>query len=185
MGPQIKKYLSNPDSLVSLFLGVAVVAVIGVSIANYVKDSKIGSTSKEGETSQTATESSTLPATYTVAEGDTLWSISTKTIGSGYNWVDIADANKLTSPNDIEVGQKLAIPKVEKREAGQMMAEETPKQEIKKPTSNTYTVKPGDSLWKISEATYGTGYRWSEIAKANKLEHPNIIHAGNVLTLPQ
>ena len=38
MVEQLKKKLSNPDSLVSLFLGIAVVTVIVVMIFNYIKE---------------------------------------------------------------------------------------------------------------------------------------------------
>jgi nucleoid-associated protein YgaU len=48
----------------------------------------------------------------------------------------------------------------------------------------SYTVVHGDSLWKIAVAAYGDGYKWSEIARTNKLVHPDVIHAGNVLQLP-
>ncbi len=47
-----------------------------------------------------------------------------------------------------------------------------------------YTVMKGDSLWKIAEATYGDGERWPEIAKANALHHPDLIHVGTELELP-
>ena len=49
----------------------------------------------------------------------------------------------------------------------------------------SYTVVHGDSLWKIAERAYGDGYKWVEIAKANNLLHPGIIHSGNTLTLPR
>ena len=35
-----------------------------------------------------------------------------------------------------------------------------------------YTVKKGDSLWKIAEVNYGSGYNWVDISKANKLINP-------------
>jgi len=47
-----------------------------------------------------------------------------------------------------------------------------------------YTVVKGDSLWKIAESTYGDGEKWTEISKANKLRHPNIILVGEELDLP-
>lgn len=52
-------------------------------------------------------------------------------------------------------------------------------------TSSTYTVKPGDDLWTISENVYKNGYRWVEIAKINNLENPGLIYAGNKLMLPE
>lgn len=49
----------------------------------------------------------------------------------------------------------------------------------------TYTVARGDSLWDIAVRAYNDGYKWVEIAKANNLSHPGVIHAGNTLTLPR
>lgn len=48
----------------------------------------------------------------------------------------------------------------------------------------TYTVKPGDDLWKIAESQYHDGYQWVAIAKANNLTNPGVINVGNTLTLP-
>jgi 5'-nucleotidase len=54
-----------------------------------------------------------------------------------------------------------------------------------KPAGPTkYMVVKGDSLWKIAEATYGDGEKWTEIAKLNSLRHPNIIQIGAELELP-
>jgi len=52
-------------------------------------------------------------------------------------------------------------------------------------SGNSYTVVAGDDLWDIAVRAYGDGYKWVEIARANKLENPNIIHPGNVFTLPR
>ena len=52
-------------------------------------------------------------------------------------------------------------------------------------SSDSYTVVKGDNLWSIAVRAYGDGYKWTEIAKANKLVHPSLIHPGNDLTLPR
>ncbi len=49
----------------------------------------------------------------------------------------------------------------------------------------TYTVKPGDNLWSISENFYKSGYNWVDIAKANNLENPGMIFTENKLTIPK
>lgn len=59
-----------------------------------------------------------------------------------------------------------------------------------KPTTGSisgsrYTVKQGDTLWDISVRTYGNGYRWIEIARANNLQNPDLIHPGNTFVLPR
>jgi len=67
-----------------------------------------------------------------------------------------------------------------------------PVMEIKEPEqtapvtehADTYTVVHGDNLWNIAVAQYGDGFQWVKIAEANHLANPQIIHAGNVLTLP-
>lgn len=51
-------------------------------------------------------------------------------------------------------------------------------------TSSMYTVNVGDDLWSISENVYKDGYKWVEIAKANKLENPGIIYSGDKLIIP-
>lgn len=50
----------------------------------------------------------------------------------------------------------------------------------------TYTVKSGDSLWKIAQSSLGKGNRYMEIYNLNKdkIKSPNVILAGQVLTLP-
>lgn len=49
-----------------------------------------------------------------------------------------------------------------------------------------YTVKKGDSLWKISRRYYGTPYKWPLIYRANKdvLKDPGKIYPGQKLKIP-
>ena len=50
----------------------------------------------------------------------------------------------------------------------------------------TITVQPGDSLSKIAKREYGDGNKWRAIFDANrdKIKDPDLIHPGQVLTLP-
>jgi LysM repeat protein len=51
----------------------------------------------------------------------------------------------------------------------------------------TYTVKAGDSLWKIAEQFYGKGTEYTKILAANagKLkDEKTVIHPGDVLNVP-
>lgn len=50
--------------------------------------------------------------------------------------------------------------------------------------AKTYTVEPGDSLWTIAVKLYGNGEMFREIAKANGMQFPFLIHSGDILTLP-
>lgn len=130
---------------------------------------------------------------YTVKSGDSLWTISERQYKSGYNWVDIARANNLSNPGQITVNQKLKMPKVTAKaptvqETKKDIAQKEQKNttaEAGKITGNTYKVVKGDTLWTIAVRAYGDGYKWNEIAKANKLANPNVIHANNQLKLPR
>lgn len=55
------------------------------------------------------------------------------------------------------------------------------------PAAKTYTVKKGDSLWKIAQSCYGNGSNYSKIYDANSGligSNPNLIYPGQVLTIP-
>ncbi|HLS75989.1 MAG TPA: LysM peptidoglycan-binding domain-containing protein [Nocardia sp.] len=52
------------------------------------------------------------------------------------------------------------------------------------PAPRTYTVEPGDTLWAIAERFYGDGNRYQEIANASGVANPDLIHPGQVLTIP-
>ncbi|MCJ7805108.1 LysM peptidoglycan-binding domain-containing protein [Patescibacteria group bacterium] len=162
-----------------MILGALVIVVVAVLVVNYFKDQKGTSLpflSKQGteQTEQTGAK------THTVVQGENLWQIAEQYYGSGYNWVDIANANNIADANQIEVGQKLNIPDVTPKQATTTAVEQKAPNAI---TGATYTVVHGDNLWNIAVRAYGDGYKWVEIAKENKLVNPNIIHAGNVLTL--
>ena len=62
----------------------------------------------------------------------------------------------------------------------------TAKPEAKAAGAKSYTVKSGDSLWKISEQMYGDGNDWRRIYEANKdrIQNPDVLQPGWVLTIP-
>lgn len=184
----LKKIRLN-ESTISMVLGVLVIVVVGALIFNYfkgvsrfqpekeeVKPEEIKLVEKEGKFFPEG-----LPAEYQVQKNDNLWKIAEKFYGSGYNWADIARENKLENPNIIFVDQKLNIPKTA------VIKPLTAKMTIFGPVieGDKYTVEKGDHLWGIAVRTYGDGYQWVGLAKVNNIANPNIIHPGNVLTLPR
>ena len=52
------------------------------------------------------------------------------------------------------------------------------------PAPRTYTVVSGDTLWAISERFYGDGNKYHQIAAASGISNPDLIHPGQVLTIP-
>lgn len=114
-------------------------------------------------------------STHTVKKGETLWTLSERYYGTGFEWRKIAEANRLPNPRIIDVGQKLMIPQgVQKGPSISATSTELPK---------SYMVVAGDSLWKIAQAYYGTGFEWVNIARENKLTTPDLIYPGTVLQL--
>jgi nucleoid-associated protein YgaU len=49
---------------------------------------------------------------------------------------------------------------------------------------SSYTVKPGDTLWKIAATHYGDGKKWKQIAAANSGLTPSKLKVGQTITLP-
>ncbi len=180
------------ESYTSLILGAIVVLVIGILFISFAKGNRIvqtSSTKEEQKMEQQNSQDSNTSSTYTIKPGDDLWNISENVYQDGYKWVEIAKINKLENPGLIHAGNKLMIPKIEKRSA--VIQTDKPTQETNKIMENnaingsTYTIKHGDNLWDIAVRVYGDGFRWPDIAKANNLENPSLIFSDNILQIPR
>ena len=173
----LKKIKLNEENI-SMVLGVIILVVVGFLVVNYFKDKGSGEITENANTISAVNE-------HTVTKGETLWSIAESSYGSGYNWTDIKAANNLTSET-IEVGQKLTIPEnITVKEPTTTQKKVNIVQGSNVIEGSSYTVVKGDNLWNIAVRAYGDGYKWVDIAKANNLANPNVIHAGNVLVLPR
>lgn len=189
------------ESYTSLLLGVVVVIVtvlFGVSIirqqAHVQQTSSLSTTSTGAVVSPTPTPSQQPGATlqkngktvYIVKEGDDLWSIADHFYHDSYKWTDIAEANNLADPSSIFSGNELVIPQVQVAAGSDKPAiHEVSAQSPNAITGSSYTVISGDDLWNIAVRAYADGYRWTDIAKANNLAEPGVIHSGNVLKIPR
>ena len=54
----------------------------------------------------------------------------------------------------------------------------------KVPSKKYHTVIKGDTLWAIAQKYYGNGNKYKDIAKANNISNPDIIHVGQKLLIP-
>ncbi|MBI2268335.1 MAG: LysM peptidoglycan-binding domain-containing protein [Candidatus Blackburnbacteria bacterium] len=190
------KFLKLNESALSMVFGAALVLAVVFLGANYFRNRAQTQPSISNQAPQTTNQTSTsteegkvptnLPNTHKVEKGEHLWGIAEKYYGSGYNWVDIANANELKHPGQIEIGQELKIPEVQ--------AKKITLATIKTDATNTfgpaiqgdiYTVEKGDHLWGIAVRAYGDGYQWVKIAQTNEVKNPDLIEIGQVLKLPR
>jgi len=193
-----KEEPKNNESYVSMALGAIVVLVIGVLIFNYFSKINQNKSNNQGEISDAAqTGASPSLATktvngnpvslsntsseqnYTVVAGDNLWKVSEKFYGTGYNWKLIASANNLVNPRVIHSGNVLKIP-----DAAVL---KLPATGITSPSisGGNYTVSKGDTLWSIAVRSYGDGFAWNKISKANNNIDPRNLKVGMSLNIPR
>ncbi len=105
---------------------------------------------------------------YTVRGGDTLSSIAAY---YGVSQQSIVNANNLYNPNHVFAGQVLFIP----------FGTYHPPAYSDPVYRPTYTVQPGDTLFKIARR-YGVSV--SQLAQLNQIYNINVLYAGRVLVLP-
>lgn len=120
------------------------------------------------------------PVYHTVQPGETLASIGRL---YGLSWTDISTANGLANPNTIYSGQQLIIPGASSPGTAAVAppAAPEPAPAATTGTARTHTVQPGEHLAAIARLY---GLIWPTVARANNITDPNMIYAGQVLTIP-
>lgn len=115
-------------------------------------------------------------ATYTVRQGDTLYSIAAR---CGRSFEALLEANPgLADPGRISIGQELTIPDDGSQvEAGAPAEPGSPAA----PAAGTYTVEPGDSMAGIASRL---GLPLDDLLAANEAVDPRALQPGQELVLP-
>jgi len=162
------------ENTISNLLTILIFILVGALLFNYFRSiNKVDreqTTSAQTEVTPEMTVPEVvktgLPAEYTIKPGDSLWKIAESAYGTGYDWVDVYEANKATisDPNFLEIGDKLTLPKIEAQSIG-------------------YTVVKGDNLWNISLKICRNGFLWEKIATDNQIPNPQLIEPGLKLTI--
>lgn len=103
---------------------------------------------------------------YTIQKGDSFWKIAQKMMGDGSLFNILAAFNNMSADSIIHAGTVIKIPK-----------------------SNTinytiYSVKNGDSFWRIAKEQMGDGNRYKELASFNNMDINTIIYAGDKIKIP-
>lgn len=191
MWGKIKKQFNSSEDVISMFIGLGIVLIVGgiiialvqkgkgnislPGVSDYLKVEEIKKSEIEEQGNKDVTAD-----TFTVESGDNLWKIAVKVYGDGYKWTEIAKANNLKNPGLIYRGQKLNIPKIAVEDESVVVEKGEQKVE-----ASEYTVVRGDSLWKIAVKEYNDGYKWTKIWQDNrdKLRDPNKLEIGMKLSL--
>ncbi len=116
---------------------------------------------------------------HVVQKGDTLGEISAKYYGTSRKVNDIRRANGNVDPRSLQIGMELKIPPL-----GRTLSAASPASRVTRRTlaasgtgatraRRTYTVKKGDSLYKIAQRFYSDGTRYKDIQRANRQAIPS------------
>ncbi|MCB9454936.1 MAG: LysM peptidoglycan-binding domain-containing protein [Anaerolineaceae bacterium] len=131
-----------------------------------------------------ATEVTAVPpqeaSVYVVQPGDTLFRIAVR---FNTTTTTLAQLNGIANPNVIRVGQRLNVPGAGIPPAPVVVTVVVPVTATPAPvtTSNTYVVRAGDNLYRIS---LRTGVSLTRLIQVNGIIDPNRLYVGQVLTIP-
>lgn len=122
--------------------------------------------------------------TYTIRSGDTLSTIAEDTYGSQKYWFDIAQANPLTDPEKLKIGQVIRLPDINTTApvtTTDIRPEHGPGSGIE------YIVRPDDTLSSIARQFYNDPEKWSMLHDVNRTTigaDPNRLKVGMKLRIP-
>lgn len=184
--------------VMSLGALVSITAVNGsASVAAPQQTSTVGPSATQSGTEQTNSSNETQTGSefgrHTVKDGDDLWTLADKYLGSGARWRLIAEANPWLDPAvQLEAGSVLRIPAQTGQVAPSPQPVPQPPQPESIPVDQTASqsaevmVKKGDTLWGIADRELGDPLRWKEIHQLNQeqISDPDQIDIGWQLKMP-
>ncbi|UVI33360.1 muramidase family protein [Paenibacillus spongiae] len=118
----------------------------------------------------------TLPVTYMVRAGDTLYRIAMQFYHSGDYAELIAEHNKLGEKEELKAGSHLIIPALPTNQAGSKNSTDK--------AGTRHTVRKGETLSSISRKYFGDSSYAKSIAKYNQLADNDDVKVGDVLKIP-
>lgn len=132
---------------------------------------------------------------YTIQRGDSLALIAKRQLGQESRWVEIQAANPGLDPKRLKLGASIQLPAGAAPQAAQSVAaaksttknaakKPSPKNEVAKSASRSYTIKKGDLLRSIARVQLGDEGRWKEIQSLNPGLDPTKLVVGASIKLP-
>ncbi|MGR3218420.1 MAG: LysM peptidoglycan-binding domain-containing protein [Candidatus Anammoxibacter sp.] len=198
----IQIYNSNIDVIYdrnSLPIGDELI-IPDVEILNVRKPVEVASTGNTDTTEKLPIWKPVNGKKHIVKAGDTLYVLSKSYYGDSKHWKLLYNANKnlLGNKNFLIIGQKLQIPEIGdlavNRVASasytlrsQTLGSNNAYNEKPETVHKTYTIKKGDTLYKIAQLHYNNGNKWRKIYNANRKVLPSskFISAGTTILIPK
>ena len=117
---------------------------------------------------------------YTVADGDSYFTIARDQLGDSSRWQELQRLNGI-DPYDLRVGTQISLPasRPQRTTSGAATRRDIPA------GARTHTVRSGEYLSDIALEHLGSATRWRTIAEANNIADPTKVRVGQVLVIPQ
>lgn len=209
------KNLKLNESKISSILGGLIILVVAIMVVNYFRNLKPGDTSLPATQTEATPSTQTIhtvergESLWSIAVdyyGDGYKWTEIRDANDLSNSDDVKVGQEIIVPEietESPIAQASSTPTVQTATPeASSIASATPQSTIKpiatpdtqKPSDeasagqiqgDSYTVVHGDTLWDIAQRAYGDPYKWTEIASANHLVNPNLIHAGNHFVIPR
>ena len=128
----------------------------------------------ESKADPIATPTTKLYTVYVIKPGDSWWKIAAKKLGNGNKMAELAKFNGRNTASILRVGESIKIP-----------CESSTAPINSSHNYIPYTVKKGDSWFKIASEQLGSGARMTELAEFNNKTIKSAIHPGNVIKIPK
>ena len=87
------------------------------------------------------------------------------------------------SGDDVSMTEETPAPAAQ--ESGPAEEPAPPDEKIKIPSSITYEIKKGDTLWDLASTFYRNPWLYPKIGRANGIANPDIIFAGHKIVIPE
>jgi len=114
--------------------------------------------------------------TYTVKPGDSFDAIARRVLGSSNYTAEIQRMNPDVDPRKLQIGTVIKLPSIDESTSA-------PSSDL--PNGwRSYTVKKGDSIWRISKVMYGDPSGMDKIVAANGMADRDELAPGTVLKIP-
>lgn len=145
--------------------------------------------SADDETDAAPTTNATRPdfsgqRTYIVKDGDSFYTIARDQLGDANLYQAIQQANPLVDPRRIRPGMEIKLPDPQQPSTGSGTRATPNDADI---AIDGHVIKAGETLSDIAAEHYGKAHLWRDIYEANrdKLDSPNRLKVGVVLTIPE